>query len=97
METFDRVKYVKADTTRGKAMLAAFFVALFLGFMSGLMPTGATFVGWLLLVVVLFIGIYLVYRFDYETKKKTDYLIVFFVTLLTFIGFWIISLNIIAI
>lgn len=75
-------------------MLIAFFTAVFLGFLSGLLPSGANFVGVILLFVVLFLGVYMVYRSDHETKKRSDYLIVFFVTFLTFFGFWIISLNI---
>lgn len=93
-DTFDRSRYVVADVKRGKAMLLAFFIAVFLGFLSGLLPGGAGFVGGLLLVIVLFAGVYLVNRSDHETKKKTDYFIVFFITLITFFGFWIISLNI---
>ncbi|MCL4447574.1 MAG: hypothetical protein M0Z77_01030 [Thermoplasmatales archaeon] len=94
METFDRGKYVIADFTRGKAMLAAFFVAAFLGFLSGLLPATAGYVGVLLLFVVLIIAVYLMYRSGHETKKKSDYFIAFFVSLLAFLGFWIISLNI---
>ncbi len=94
METFDRGKYVVADIARGKAMLVSFFIAAFLGFLSGLLPSSASFVGLLLLFVVLIAGVYLVYRAKHETKKKTDYFIVFFITLLAYFGFWIISLNI---
>ncbi|EQB66174.1 MAG: hypothetical protein AMDU3_IPLC00001G0340 [Thermoplasmatales archaeon I-plasma] len=94
METFDRGKYVVADFTRGKAMLASFFIAAFLGFLSGLFPASQGYIGFLLLIVVLFIAIYLMRRSRHETKKSSDYAIAFFVTLLTFIGFWIISLNI---
>lgn len=94
METFDRGRYVRADLTRGKAMLAAFFIAAFIGFLAGLLPSTEGFIGTLLLFVVLIIGIYVVYRSGHETKKRTDYFIVFFVTLLTYLGFWTISLNI---
>ncbi len=94
METFDRGRYVVADVTRGKAMLAAFFIAAFLGFLSGLLPSGAGFLGAILLFVVLIVGVYLIHRSGHETKKKSDYLIAFFISLLAFLGFWIISLNI---
>ena len=94
METFDRGKYVVADFTRGKAMLASFFISAFLGFLSGLFPSSQGYIGFLLLIVVLFIAIYIMRRSRHETKKRSDYAIAFFVTLLTFIGFWIISLNI---
>ncbi|MGC8562019.1 MAG: hypothetical protein ACP5UZ_01770 [Thermoplasmata archaeon] len=94
METFDRRKYVIADVTRGRAMLASFFVAAFLGFLSGLFPSSQGYIGFLLLIVVLFAAIFLIRRSRHETKKSSDYLIAFFVSLLTFIAFWIISLNI---
>ncbi|MGC8645329.1 MAG: hypothetical protein ACP5UO_03555 [Thermoplasmata archaeon] len=95
MDTFDRKKYAIADIKRGQAMIAAFVIAAFLGFMSGLLQSMQLgYIGWLLLLVVLFAGIYIVYRSPHETKKNSDYLIVFFVSLLAFIGFWIISLNI---
>ncbi len=94
METFDRGRYAKADMIRGKAMLGAFLIASFLGFLSGLLPTGASFLGYILLFVVLIAGVYLVYRANHETKRSTDYLISFFISLLAFLGFWILSLNI---
>jgi membrane protein implicated in regulation of membrane protease activity len=94
MDAFDRVKYVQADLIRGKAMLAAFFMAAFIGFLSGLFPPGTGYLGMLLLFVVLIASIYLIRRARHETKKSTDYLIVFFITLVTFLGFWTISLNI---
>jgi len=94
MDVFDRNKYVKADITRGKVMLSSFFIAVFLGILAGLLPSGLTSVGYILLLIVLFSGIFLVRRASYEIKKSSDYLIVFFITLFAFIGFWIISLNI---
>jgi|YelNatPaOPRAMG01_1025707.scaffolds.fasta_scaffold65424_4 uncharacterized membrane protein YhaH (DUF805 family) len=95
MDTFDRRKYAIADIKRGKAMIAAFAIAAFLGFMSGLLQSmQLTYISWLLLFVVLFSGIYIVYRSPHETKKSSDYVIVFFVSFLAFFGFWIISLNI---
>ena len=94
METFDRGRYVVADVTRGKMMLASFFIAAFLGFLSGLLPSAEGFVGILLLLAVLIIAVYLIHRSAHETKKNTDYVIVFFISFLTFLGFWIISLNI---
>ncbi len=94
MDTFDRGRYVKADFTRGRAMLVAFFTAAFLGFLSGLLPTSASYIGMLLLFVVLILAVYLIYRSGHETKRRSDYLIAFFVSLLAFLGFWIISLNI---
>lgn len=94
MDAFDKGRYVKADVTRSKSMIAAFLVSAFLGFLSGLLPGGVSFLGYILLFVVLIVGIYLIYRADHETKRKTDYLLVFFITLLSFLGFWILSLNI---
>lgn len=94
METFDRGRYVQSDLTRGKVVMASFLIAAFLGFLSGLLPPGTGFVGALLLFVVLILGIYLINRSRHETKKSSDYLIVFFITLMTFLGFWTISLNI---
>jgi uncharacterized membrane protein YfcA len=94
VDTFDRKKYVVADITRGRAMLIAFAIAAFLGFLTGLLPSGGSLIGVLLLFVVLVAGIYLVRRSGHETKKNSDYLIVFFISLMSFLGFWIISLNI---
>ncbi|MEM0130440.1 MAG: hypothetical protein QW100_03075 [Thermoplasmatales archaeon] len=97
MDTFDRKKYAVSDIKRGIAMIAAFVVAAFLGFMSGLLQSiqpGAGFIGWIMLFVVLIVAIYIVYRSPHETKRNSDYLIAFFVAFLSFIGFWIIALNI---
>jgi hypothetical protein len=94
VETFDRKKYVVADVTRGKAMLIAFTLSAFLGFLTGLLPAGSSYIGVLLLFVVLVAGVYLIHRAGHETKKNSDYLIAFFISLLSFLGFWIISLNI---
>ena len=92
METFDRGKFVVADYTRGKVMIASFFLAAFTGFLVGLQTS--TLIGMLLLFVVLIIAITLVSRAKHDTKKNTDYIIAFFITILAFLGFWIISLNI---
>jgi membrane protein implicated in regulation of membrane protease activity len=94
MDSFDRVKYVQADLIRGKAMLASFSMAAFIGFLSGLLPSGNGYIGMLLLFVVLIAAVYIIHRARHETKKSTDYLLVFFITLVTFLGFWTISLNI---
>lgn len=94
MEMFDRGRYVAADVTRGKMILLSFVIAAFLGFLSGLLPAGTGFVGGLLLFLVIILAIYLIYRSNHETKKKSDYAIAFLITLLTFLGFWTISLNI---
>ena len=92
METLERGKFVDADFTRGKVMLASFFLSAFVGFLVGLQTS--TLIGMLLLVVVLIIALILVSRAKHETKKSTDYAIAFFITMLAFLGFWIISLNI---
>jgi ABC-type nickel/cobalt efflux system permease component RcnA len=94
MDVFNRENYVKADLTRGKIMIGSFFIAAFMGILSGLLPMGMSSIGFLLLIVVLFSGIFLVRRANYDIKKSSDYLIVFFITLFAFLGFWIISLNI---
>ncbi|MCL5874555.1 MAG: hypothetical protein M1161_04360 [Candidatus Thermoplasmatota archaeon] len=94
METFDRGKYVIADVTRGRAMLIAFAIAAFLGFLTGLLPSGSSYIGIILLFVVLVAGVYLIHRAEHETKKNSDYLIAFFISLMSFLGFWVISLNI---
>lgn len=94
METFDRGRYVVADVTRGKAMLVAFFIAAFVGFLSGLLPAGTGFLATILLFLVLIVGVYMIHRSGHETKKRSDYFIAFFISLLSFLGFWIISLNI---
>lgn len=94
MEVFSKENYVKADLLRGKVMLSSFFLAAFLGILAGFLPSSISSLGFLLLVIVLFSGIFLVRKSNYEIKKNTDYLIVFFITLFSFLGFWIISLNI---
>lgn len=94
MEIFSKENYAKADLQRGKVMLSSFFVAVFFGMLAGLLPSSLSKLGFLLLIVVLFSGIFLVKKSNYEIKKSTDYLIVFFITLFSFLGFWIISLNI---
>ena len=58
METFDRGKFVDADFTRGKVMLASFFLSAFVGFLVGLQTS--TLIGMLLLFVVLIIALILV-------------------------------------
>ncbi len=94
MDVFNRENYVRSDLTRGKVMIGSFFIAAFLGILSGFLPSGMSSIGFLLLLIVLFSGIFLVRRASYDIKKSSDYLIVFFITLFAFLGFWIISLNI---
>ncbi|MCL5680592.1 MAG: hypothetical protein M1515_00900 [Candidatus Thermoplasmatota archaeon] len=94
MEIFTKEAYAKADMKRGMIMIISFLIAVFLAFIASLLPSALTPLGFLLLLIVLFAGIFLVRRGDYETKKGSDYLIVFMVTLLSYLGLWLLFYSI---